>query len=78
MRGREPLDDLEITVGCPWGARGQVRGVFIAHRVKGAEAELGAVRFNFQVVGDGVAALPVAKDNFLFGVFKKEVGDWPY
>jgi hypothetical protein len=40
--------------------------------MKGAETVLGAVGFNFQVVGDGFAALAVAQDHFIFGVFELE------
>ena len=67
-------DDAERAVGSVgiWGAGGQPRGVFVAHSVEGAEVMLGSVRFHFQVVGDGVASWPVAKDHLIFAVFKLE------
>jgi len=35
-------------------------------------AVFGTVRFDFEVVGDGFAFRPIAKDHFVFGVFKLE------
>jgi hypothetical protein len=68
------LDDLEAAVGGfgIWGANGQARGVFIAHGVEGAEAVFGSVCFYFEVVRDGFAFRPIAKDHFVFGVFELE------
>src|SRR5512135_1340972 len=67
-------DDLEAAVGRSrvGGSCRQARGVFVAHGVESAEVVLGAVRLNFQVVGDGVASFAVAEDHFVFGVFELE------
>lgn len=42
----------------------------MALSVEGAEVVLGAVRLDFQVVGDGFASFAVAEDHFVFGVFE--------
>ncbi len=67
-------NDLEAPVGPSrvGGTRRETRGVFVAHRVECAEAVLGAVRFDLQVVGDGLALRPVAEDHLVFGVFELE------
>jgi len=74
-------DDLEAAVGGVriGSANGEARGVFVAHGVEGAEGMFGAVRFNFQVVGDGFAIRPIAEDHFVVGVFELKVlqhGKW--
>ena len=54
------------------GTRGQARGILLAHGVEDAEAVLGTVQFHFQVVGDCLAFMPVAKHHLVAGVFELE------
>jgi hypothetical protein len=66
------LDDLEAAVGGFWvrAARCKASGVCVTLSMEGAQAMLGAVLLDFQVVGNGFAVLPVAEDHFVFGVFE--------
>ena len=66
------LYDLEAAT---WGFRVRAAGrkasaVCVTLSMEGAQAVFGAVRLNFEVVGDGFAFRSVAKDHFVFGVFE--------
>jgi hypothetical protein len=68
------LYDLESSVGGVGigRTRGQTRGVLVAHGMESAKVMLGPVRFNFDVIRDGFAFRPIAKDHFVVGVFELE------
>jgi hypothetical protein len=67
-----------------WGFRVRVAGrkasgVCVTPSMEGAQAVFGSVRLNFEVIGDGFAFRPIAKDHFVFGVFEQEAlqhGEW--